>query len=271
MSPIQTPAQVFDAIQLAKAGATAFCTNFFPVESKLQGWIDHGVLSAEWYPGAAFFFRKDRDFRHFYFSAADGTALAQAMAAVPGLKNGRVVTDLVGNESTLGQLLPRLEQAGFRRYTRLQRLARIGRPETGQGRPPAGFAEKADAPAVLELIENLFDRYGEQIPMLYEIEAAIEGRQILAVKCDGALAGLLFFETQGVASTVRFWAVAEKFRARRVGSVLMQHYFQIHGPVRRFTLWVNSGNEDAITKYRHYGYATDGLMDYVLANEMITQ
>ena len=45
---------------------------------------------------------------------------------------------------------------------------------------------------------------------------------MLVMKYDGALAGLLFFETQGVASTVRFWVVAEKFRARRVGSALMQ-------------------------------------------------
>jgi ribosomal protein S18 acetylase RimI-like enzyme len=81
---------------------------------------------------------------------------------------------------------------------------------------------------------------------------------------------LLFFETQGLASSVRFWAVSEKFRDRRVGSALMQHYFQIHGSVRRFTLWVNASNENAITKYRHYGYAPDGLMDHVLVNQMIT-
>jgi ribosomal protein S18 acetylase RimI-like enzyme len=191
------------------------------------------------------------------------------MAALPGLKTGRVMTDLVGNESALNHLLSALEQAGFRRYTRLQRLARTGRPETSLGAPSTGFAEKADARAVLGLIENLFDRYGEQLPMPYEIEAAIENRQVLAARHNGELAGLLFFETQGLASTVRFWAVAEKFRVQRFGSALMQQYFQMHGPVRRFTLWVNSGNENAIGKYRHYGYAPDGLMDHVLANEMI--
>ena len=269
MIPIQTPAQVFDAIQQAKAGATAFCTNFFPVESKLQSWIDHGELSAEWHPGAAFFFRTDRDFRHFYFCAADVTALAQGMAAVPGLKTRRVVTDLVGNETALSHLLPPLEQAGFRHYTRLQRMARIGRPEFIASSPQIGFAEKADCQAVLGLIENSFDRHGEQLPMVYEIESAVESRQVLAARRDGELAGLLFFETQGLASTVRFWAVAEKFRALKVGSALIQHYFKTQNSVRRFTLWVNSNNENAISKYRHYGYAPDGLVDQVLANEMI--
>jgi ribosomal protein S18 acetylase RimI-like enzyme len=105
--------------------------------------------------------------------------------------------------------------------------------------------------------------------MPYEIESAIENRQVLAARREGVLAGLLFFETQGLASTVRFWTVAEKFRDCRVGSALIQHYFQTHGAVRRFTLWVNSNNENAISKYRHYGYAPDGLVDQVLANEMI--
>jgi len=268
MIPIQQPGQVFDAVQKTKAGAPAFCTNFFPVESKLRDWIDHGELFCEEHEGAAFFLRKDRDFGHFYFLAADMAALQRTIPAWSGLKSERMVTDLVGNEAAVERFLPALEPAGFRRYTRLQRMARIGRPETG-GAMPVGFAGKADGRAALELIENAFDRYGEQLPMPYEIESAIENRQVLAARRDGVLAGLLFFETQGLASTVRFWAVADPFRALRVGSALMQHYFQTQNAVRRFTLWVNSGNENAIAKYRHYGYAPDGLVDQVLANEMI--
>ena len=269
MSPIQMPGQVLDAVQKAKAGAKAYCTNFFPVESKLQSWIDHGELFAEWQDGAVFFFRTDRDFRHFYF-CADRAALEQGMMSSTGLKAGAVTTDLVGNNATLNQLLTAFEPAGFRRYTQLQRLARIGCPETGGDAPDAGFAEKADVPAVQGLIENSFDRYGEQLPLPYEIEFAVEYRQVLVVKRNGKLAGLLFFETQGLASSVRFWAVAENFRGQRVGSALMQHYFRTQAAVRRFTLWVDAHNENAIQKYRHYGYAPDGLIDHVLANRMIT-
>jgi len=269
ISPIQKLGQVFDAIQKAKAGAPAFCTNFFPVESKLQGWIDHGELFGELHNGVALFFRKDGDFWHCYFCAADAMILQREIAALPGLKTERVITDLVGNESTLNHLLSVLERVGFRQYTRLQRMARIGRPESTTGSSQIVFAEKADCRAVMELIENSFDRYGEQLPMLYEIESAIESRQVLVASHDGELAGLLFFETQGFASIVRFWAVAEKFRALKVGSALMQHYFKTQNSVRRFTLWVNAKNENAIQKYRHYGYAPDGLVDHILVNEMI--
>ena len=269
MTPIQKPSQVFDAVQRAKAGAAAFCTNFFPVESKLRGWIDHGELFAELRNGVAFFFRKDRDFLRFYFCAADVATLQREIAAWPGLKTEHVITDLVGNESTVNDLVSALEPAGFGRHTQLQRLVRTGRSESATDNPRVGFAEKADGRAVLGLIEDAFDRYGEQLPMLYEIEQAIEGRQILAARRDGELAGLLFFETQGLASTVRFWAVAEKFRDLKTGSALIRHYFKIHDAVRRFTLWVNARNENAIQKYRHFGYAPDGLIDQVLANRLI--
>jgi len=269
MTLIQSPADVFAAVQKVKAGASAFCTNFFPVESKLQGWIARQELSVEPAAGAVFIFRNDRDFRHLYFCAANPGALEQGMAALPDLKTMRLATDLVGKDSTLDPLLAALEKNGFRRHLRLQRLARIDRPETAGNGPAAGFAEKADCPAILELIESSFDRYGEQLPLPYEMEAAIAGRQALTVKRDDELAGMLFFETQGKASTVRFWAVAEKFRARGVGSALMHQYFQIHAAVKRFTLWVDARNENAIQKYRHYGYAPDGLIDHVLVNEMI--
>jgi hypothetical protein len=271
MIPIQTTGEVFNAVQKAKAGATAFCTNFFPVESKLQGWIDHGGLLAEMHDGAAFFFRKDRDFQRFYFCAADMTALGQGIVASSGLKTERVMTDLVGNESILTSLLPALESAGFRRYTRLQRMTKIGRPDFMAGDLQIDFAGKVDGQAVFALIENLFDRFGEQLPLLYEIESAIENRQILTARHGGELAGLLYFETQGFASTVRFWAVVEKYRALKIGSALMQQYFKTQESVRRFTLWVNSDNENAIQKYRHYGYAPDGLIDQVLAKQMINQ
>ena len=269
MSPIQTVGQVFEAVQKAKAGATDYCTNFFPVESKLQGWIDHGELGAELHNGAAFFFRNNRDFQHFYFCASDKTTLQHQIGASPVMKTERIITDLVGNESALNGLLPALEPAGFRRYAQLQRMARIGQPESVIGDSQIRFAEMAECQAVLGLLEGSFDRYGEQIPMLYEIESAVKNRQILVARRDGALAGLLFFESQGFASTVRFWTVAEPFRALKVGSALMHCYLKAQKTARRFTLWVSASNENAIEKYRHYGYAPDGLLDCVLANEMI--
>jgi ribosomal protein S18 acetylase RimI-like enzyme len=262
--------EVFDAIQKTKAKASDFRTNFFPVPAKLQNWIERDELLGEVRDGAAFFFRKDRDFFRFYFCAGSLEKLQSEISTLPILKNERVATDVVGNETAVNEMCAPLETTGFSHYARLQRMARPAQTNSSADvNLPVVFAEKTDALAVLELIENAFDRFGEQLPALYEIEVAIANRQIFIVKRDGEIVGLLFFETQGFNSTVRFWAVAEKFRALKIGSALMQHYFKTQNSVRRFTLWVNAANENAIQKYKHYGYAPDGLIDCVLANKMI--
>ncbi len=254
--------------------APAFCTNFFPVQTKLQKWIDHEELVVESRTETAFFFRRDRGFWHLYYCAASVSALQAGLVALPDLKTRPVVTDLVGDEKALGSVRPALESAGFRHYTQLQRMMRMNQSQpqaTAKPETSIGFAEAADAPAALALIESAFDHYSEQLPTPYEIKAAIENHQVLAAKHDGALAGLLFFETQGFTSAIRFWAVGEQFRDLHCGSALIRRYFDAHSAVRRFTLWVNSANENAIRKYQHYGYAPDGLLDYVLANELIRQ
>jgi hypothetical protein len=273
MTPIQTVSQVFDAIQQAKAGAPDFCTNFFPVQRKIQDWIDHGELAGEFRDDATFFFRKDRDFHHLYFCASSVSALKRDIAALPELKSERIVMDLVGKEADLNGMISAWEAAGFRRFARLYRMARVAQPraDSALSDSPITFAEQADCPAILALLEHAFNRYGEQIPTLYEIEAAVRARQILAAKHDGALAGLLHFETQGVTSTLRFWCVNETYRAMKFGSALIRKYFAVNPAVKRFNLWVAADNINAVQKYGHYGYTPDGLVDYVLASELVPE
>ena len=272
MSPVGHVNQVLDAIQKVKAVASAFCTNFFPVERKLQGWIEHGELLCELRQGSAFFLRKDRDFWHFYFCAASAALLRREVASLSSLKTEPVVVDLVGNEAALGDLLAVLKSEGFQHYTQFCRLARTRQPSAqlhGADQPRVVHAERSDCQSILDLLCGSFDRYAEQLPMLYEIESAVESRQILVTRCAEALGGLLFFETQGFTSTIRYWLVAEQFRALRYGSALMRHYFAAQSAVRRFILWVIADNANAIKKYQHYGYTPDGLVDCVLANERV--
>jgi hypothetical protein len=272
MSPVTRLSQVVDAIQGAKAGAPAFCTNFFPTQSKLQAWIDHGELLGEFRDRSAFFTRKDRDFWHLYFYAPDAATLEREIAALAALKEERVTVDLVGSEASLGNLISAVGSAGFRPYTRLLRLARgsqSSEPQCPTDVAEVVWANATDCQAILDLLESSFDRYADQLPMPYEIEEAIKARQVLVVKSDGAIAALLFFETQGFTSTIRYWVVADRFRSHHFGSALMRFYFSTQTAVRRFILWVTAENENAVLKYRHYGYNPDGLVDRVLVNEMI--
>ena len=99
MTPVTTVTEVSDAVQRAKTGATTYCTNFFPTQPKLQGWIDHGELAGEFQDRVTFFGRKDRDFWHSYFCAPDVGTLEREVAESSFLRTERVAVDLVGNEA----------------------------------------------------------------------------------------------------------------------------------------------------------------------------
>ena len=126
MIPAGSSDAVFDAVQRVKAGASAFCTNFFPVQRKLQEWIDHGELLMEIRGHAAFFLRSDREYWRLYFCAADTAALGQEIALLPDSNSRRLVTDVVGIEAATCGLIEVLSSGGFRPYSRLQRMARGG-------------------------------------------------------------------------------------------------------------------------------------------------
>jgi hypothetical protein len=273
MDPVHNFEDVMDAIQRAKAGATDFRTNFFPAQPKLASWVARRELWGIVRDGASFFFRKDRDFWHFYFCVGNLPVLQREVALLSEMKYQRVVVDLIGSESANGEMGAALQSAGLRPYARLQRMSRAAWHEQSNV-APADFeivhANKVDAPTILKLIECHFDRFSQQLPTLCELESAAQKDHILSAKLGDKIGAVLFFETQGLASIIRFWLVDINFRARRLGSALMLAYFATHDQVRRFTLWVNCNNEKAIQKYRHYGYESDGLVDQVLVSSMIS-
>ena len=270
MLPISTTQSVYGAIAQVKAGAGAFCTNFYPTPPKLEGWIARKELWMARSEETVFFIRLERDFWHLHFCAPDAAALGRGLAHLPELKTEKMVSDVIGASS---ELLPVMEQAGMRRHKQLLRMTRVAQQEAAPPDDPwreqIAFAGEPDADAVLKLIQSAFDRYAKQIPPPEEIRAAIEVHQIIVLKLGSEIAGLLYFETHGATSTLRFWTVAARFRDRRVGGALLRHYLASQCAVRRFVLWVDEGNDDAIRKYRHYHYDNDGVSDYILANECI--
>lgn len=272
MKLIENVKEVTEAVSVAKGRADAYCTNFFPTERKLHEWIEHRNVLCESWGNAALFFRKDRDFWHLYFCAASSAALKRAVAEVPMIRTEPVVVDLVGKETGLGDLARLFEVVGFRRYQHLFRMARIvepAPPRTWIPDPRVNIAGQADCAPILDLLLRSFDRRAEQIPMPYEMAAAVDAGQVLVAHYGGRLAGLLFYKTQGLTSTLRYWLIAPECRSQGFGSALMKRYFADHPAVKRFLLWVVSGNTPAIDKYEHYGFAPDGLVDHVLANERV--
>jgi len=275
MRQARSIAEVQAAIDQAKAGATAFCTNLFAAPARLKDWVDASTLSLWSGPGAIHLLRREDDFHHWYFAAASPETLQVTASALPALQSDPVVTDLIGPAQSLDSLRLAVESSGFRPYARLQRLSRIGAPTFSDSPAnPAVSIDWATAPeleSIHALLRASFNRHAEQLPSRADLAAAIASRQVLAARVDGdGIAGFLHFETQGASSTVRFWIVSPRSQGLRLGAALLRRYFATQSGARRFTLWVNTKNNGAIEKYLHYGFKPDGLIDDVLANPRIT-
>src|SRR5262245_15768034 len=122
MTPVLSVAQVFDDLQRSKAGAPAFCTNFFPVQARLQGWVEQGELFSESRHGVVFFLRRERGLAHLNYCAPSPERLGEALPGLESLGKEPVVVDLVGAESVLDPLTRVFHAAAFRDYRRLVRL-----------------------------------------------------------------------------------------------------------------------------------------------------
>jgi GNAT superfamily N-acetyltransferase len=242
-----------------------FTTNFYAAPEQLRDWAGQGVLWLALGMRSTLLFRRDCDFEHLYHIAASRTDLAEALASLDPIPEFPIVTDLVGRPEDVAPVAEIYRENGFENYVDLVRMLRPGgaAPDTASD-ASVDYANLADLPAILSFFNHQLDPFRDQIPEADEVESAIARRSILVDRCDGTLAGLLFFQYTGRTSTIRYWYVDSGCYGRGVGGRLMRTFLREHPSTARFLLWVVSGNDDAIAKYEHYGFRREKLVDQIL-------
>ena len=90
---------------------------------------------------------------------------------------------------------------------------------------------------------------------------------MLVIKDEEKIAGFIIFEIKGFTSYLRYWFVDEKYRNKKVGSQLISKFFDLSGNTKRIIFWVIQSNENAIKRYKHYGFTEENLVDHVFSNK----
>jgi len=121
-----------------------------------------------------------------------------------------------------------------------------------------------DTAAVSAFLEGLLDPYRDAIPDEAEIREAAERGNLLLVRRGESLGGILWFETTGISSHLRYWYVHDGFRGQGIGAHLMRQFLHLCRQCRRVIAWVAKENADAIAKYCHYGFRPDTIVDHIL-------
>ena len=158
-------------------------------------------------------------------------------------------------------------EVGFHHHKTLKRMVRESQPADAViGVQSVETATESDTDALLALLHGTFDAYADSIPDEVELREALGKGCIHCVRQDGHIAAMIFLELAGQMATVRYWAVNSCYRNAGLGAVVMRHALRLAAP-RRMNLWVISANEDAIAKYRHFGFADDGMEDRIMVLE----
>lgn len=152
----------------------------------------------------------------------------------------------------------------FEKYQTLIRLIKQGNVSSfSSSSEIVEIAKNEHAEAIKELLISEFDALVDRIPMIEEIEAAITNNKILVVLREDFVCGFLWYETTGKSSIIRYWCVAPTYRDKKIGSYLLTAYLKACSNSIRHILWVKSDNINAIARYNHYGYKTDGTYDLI--------
>lgn len=123
---------------------------------------------------------------------------------------------------------------------------------------------ESDYELIKTLLESSFDIYSERIPTADELRLLEEG--VFIIKENNQIAAVLISEVKGKTSELRYWLVATEYRHRGFGGILMKYYLTKNKEINRYTLWVDSSNQNAIDKYKYFGFNEDKIMNTIYIN-----
>ena len=268
MTPYSQAAEIFDFISGIKRNATGFTSSLFAGPEDVQRWIESGAWSSFRGSGSLVAFRQERDITRVYHVAASAGDLHEALRSVVAIQPSRslLTADLIGLEGDVERIAAVYGRHGFSGYTSLIRMVRAGGDSSPVDVrfPEVEFANPGDLPVVEAFLRETLDPIRDQIPNTEAIEAALAQRNVLIERRGRELGGMLYFETTGLTSHLRYWYVDPQLHNQGIGGRLLKTWLRTCSDCRRFILWVVEFNEDTIARYRHYGFRFDKLVDQIV-------
>lgn len=261
--------ELLGEVSQIKKDCGSLSSNIFPVESIYSKAIRNGLLFGK-KSGGCFFALEDKgEFFTVFFAAPAGFDVLselKGLRCTEGIQKPMVLEHVIreGKDISLGS-----PEASLRRMMHTGDLLAPQAPAPraeGSGLLDFRFATPHDLPAIRTIFSHHFNALTERIPDDDELLHLIDNNGV-AIAADGdATVGFIVFEREGQGLHLRYWWTSPDHRGRGIGSALMNFYFKASEGTRRQFLWVFDDNENAIKRYRHYGFEFDGTRDeiYVL-------
>ena len=242
-----------------------YITNFYIDEFKHNTWINEGDLFYEIYDSIVFFIKRSQTFWNVFYSCTTIDSLCETLCLFKK-KYSQVefVLDIVGRDIQCNQIVPELFNIGCKKTISLVRMSKITEEMAYFEDSKISCPNEHEVKKVYEYLHEYFDKKTEQLPYLKELQSYANDGQIFIYKEKGHIAGFLIHEMNATTNYLRYWFTHPNYRDNKIGSKLLRHFFKIGQNTKRQIFWVIQDNENAIKRYRHYGFKEENMFDYVL-------
>lgn len=251
--------------QLGEVRKQRFITNFFLDPIKHFVWIIKGDCYTEMVGDTLFVIRTDNGFWNVFYSSSNSETLSSDIKTLTAkYPEQTMMFDIVGREVQCKPLVDVFKELGFKEATSLVRMNRIAEPFEYVSDDSIRKATETDIPHISNLLHEYFNPQNEQIPYDDElIDYAIQGH-VLVCEENGRIAGFLIYELNASTLYLRYWFTHPDSRDKKVGSRLLRRFFEEGKDTKRQIFWVIRTNENAIKRYKHYGFNEENMFDYVM-------
>ena len=242
-----------------------FITNFFPDPVKHALWIKQGDCFTDRAGNTLYIIKKSQDFWNAFYCSTTIDGLEADLKVFQKMNpNITMMFDLVGRDIQCKPMVERFKVIGCKEATSLVRMTRMTEPMEYVPDETIRYATEIDLPLISQQLHQFFDERTEQIPYDEELLEYIKEKRILVCEENGVIMGHLIFELNATTLYLRYWFTHPDYRGRKVGSRLLRRFFVEGKETKRQLLWVIRTNENAIVRYRHYGFKEEDMFDYVM-------
>ena len=251
--------------QLGDVRKQRFITNFFLDPVKHSVWITKGDCHTERLGDTLFIIRKDNGFWNVFYSSANNETLSLDVKYFAAkYQEQTMMFDIVGREVQCKLLVDIFKELGFKEATSLVRMNRIAEPFEYTRDDSIRKATEDDIPYISKLLHEFFNPQNEQIPYEEELCDYANQGHVLVCEEQGRVAGFLIYELNASTLYLRYWFTHPDYRDKKVGSRLLRRFFEEGRETKRQLFWVIRANENAIKRYKHYGFKEENMFDYVM-------
>lgn len=242
-------------------------TNFFISEALFNQLLSENKIQVFKTEKACFLITEDNGFKRIYFIVSNAQELPAYLQFLARNFQGEVSAEVAGKTQYLEDIKKAFLDNKFYQYSSMVRMSKIRSEKVSLDMDNIHLLTIDKKEEFLGLYNKYFDKFVERIPTNEEVDAFIASESAYYFSDNDEIQGFIVFEHHGITSHLRYWFVHPNYREKKIGSKLIQLFFNIGENVKRELFWVIESNQNAIKRYRHFGFVEEDMHNLILINK----